>query len=268
MNRYEERQEERRERLQARAEKARSGAQAAYQHSNELLDPIPMGQPILVGHHSEKGHRKTLERSNNAMGKSVALTKKAEELERRADSVGKGGVSSDDPDAITKLQEKLAHKEGLQDLMKRVNKAYRAGGWDKVAQDVPDCSEGVRKAAEQGMAHDWQEESKRRPFPQWQLSNNNAEINRLKKRIKTLQAQEDMEEIEEQYEGFKLAIEENRVRFFFDGKPEEEIRTLLKRAGFKWAPSVQAWQRQATSNGVASARYMVEQLRAKMTAAA
>lgn len=264
MNEYEQRQEEKRERLLERAKKARKESGQAFSHSHSLLDPIPMGQPILVGHHSEARHRRTLERSDSAMRKSVEMDKKAEYLEHRAASVGTAGVSSDDPEAITKLKTKMGKLEEMQELMKAVNKAYRQGGWDKVAADVPTFSELMRNAAIQAMAQDWQPESKRRPFVSWQLSNSNAEINRLKRRISELDAQQQQEDFEDTYDEFKVTIEENRFRFFFDGKPSEEVRTLLKRSGFKWSPRAGAWQRQATSNGVAIGQRLIEPLRALM----
>ena len=44
-----------------------------------------MGQPILVGHHSEGHHRRDLEKSWNAMGKCVEMSKKAESHENKAE---------------------------------------------------------------------------------------------------------------------------------------------------------------------------------------
>lgn len=44
-----------------------------------------MGQPILVGHHSEGRHRKDLDRSWSAMGKSVEYSNKAEAHESKAE---------------------------------------------------------------------------------------------------------------------------------------------------------------------------------------
>ena len=40
-----------------------------------------------------------------------------------------------------------------------------------------------------------------------------------------------------------------RVQLVFDGKPDNETRDLLKKNGFKWAPSQGAWQRQLNNAG-------------------
>ena len=46
---------------------------------------IPFGQPILVGHHSERAHRKVLERADNAMRKGIEESKKADNYRARAE---------------------------------------------------------------------------------------------------------------------------------------------------------------------------------------
>ena len=109
----------------------------------------------------------------------------------------------------------------------------------------------------------------KKPFPTWQLSNNNANIKRIEKRIQELKVQDEREAVSEEHDGFQFEIDtdDNRVRFFFDGIPSEEVRTLLKRNGFKWARSVGAWQRQATQNGVATANYVKPQIVELMQAA-
>ena len=43
--------------------------------------------------------------------------------------------------------------------------------------------------------------------------------------------------------------EVDRVQLLFDGKPDEETRSQLKKNGFKWSPRFSAWQRQNTPNG-------------------
>lgn len=52
---------------------------------SERATGIPLGQPILVGHHSEKRHRRAIEKADNAMRKSVEETEKAEAYNRRAE---------------------------------------------------------------------------------------------------------------------------------------------------------------------------------------
>lgn len=70
-----------------RAEKAREAAQAAYERSGSIVGQIPLGQPILVGHHSEKRHRRDIERSHRAMDKIVEEQRKAELLQSRAENL-------------------------------------------------------------------------------------------------------------------------------------------------------------------------------------
>ena len=52
-----------------------------------------------------------------------------------------------------------------------------------------------------------------------------------------------------------------RIQLIFDGKPEPEIRSILKGNGFRWAPSQGAWQRQLNSNGQRAARRAIEEIR-------
>lgn len=55
-----------------------------YKKSHEITDKIPMGQPILVGHYSEGRHRRDLDKSWIAMGKSVEFSNKADDYKSRA----------------------------------------------------------------------------------------------------------------------------------------------------------------------------------------
>ena len=47
-----------------------------------------------------------------------------------------------------------------------------------------------------------------------------------------------------------------RLQLFFESKPEQKVRDILKSNGFKWTPSQSAWQRQLTNNS----RYALEQV--------
>lgn len=53
--------------------------------SNKHADFLSLGEPIKVGHHSERGHRKILEQANSNMGKCVEFSNKAEERQAEAD---------------------------------------------------------------------------------------------------------------------------------------------------------------------------------------
>jgi len=55
-----------------------------FNKSNKDKDFLSLGEPIKVGHHSEKRHRKAIDDAWNNMGKSVEMDAKATEHERVA----------------------------------------------------------------------------------------------------------------------------------------------------------------------------------------
>lgn len=67
------RAEERAERFEGYSENREKDAQRAQSAVREIADGIPLGQPILVGHHSERRARKDAERIENGMRKAVRL---------------------------------------------------------------------------------------------------------------------------------------------------------------------------------------------------
>ncbi|HEV8653139.1 MAG TPA: DUF3560 domain-containing protein [Actinomycetes bacterium] len=67
-----------------RAERAESAAAAAFQRFHDILEPIPPGQPILIGHHSERGHRAALKRADNAIRRSIEEDGKASHYQQAA----------------------------------------------------------------------------------------------------------------------------------------------------------------------------------------
>lgn len=73
---------ERYSRWAASAEKRSEQYYIASQEGREFLS---LGEPIKVGHHSERRHRALIERNWNRMGKSVAESEKAEQHESKAE---------------------------------------------------------------------------------------------------------------------------------------------------------------------------------------
>lgn len=267
-NSYEAKQAARRSRLEAAADRAEIRANAAYKRADmsEAATGIPFGQPILVGHHSEKRHRRTLEKADRAMRTSADESKRAEDLRGRAASVGTGGISSDDPDAIAKLTDQLEKAEQTQEQMKSANKIIRKWMKKGVTHETnsPDFDAMADELAQLGSA--FTSENVRQlitpylggvGFASFSLSNNTANMTRIKKRIEALKAAAQRETKSHDFQGVCKVVENteaNRVQIVFPGKPDADTRALLKSNGFRWAPSENAWQRQLNNAGIHAAR--------------
>ena len=160
-------------------------------------------------------------------------------------STGMGGIRQDDPQAIPKLQKKLAGLEKAQETMKAVNAYYRKHGTlDGCPHLAPENIENLKA----DMASGWHHEKK--PFQSWELSNNNAEIRRVRQRIESLTRANEVAYVGWEFDGGHVEAnrDQGRLQVFFDGKPEADARQQLKENGFRWAPSVGAWQRLLNDN--------------------
>lgn len=73
--------------LQDRADRRRAAADVAAEASWRISDGIPLGQPILVGHHSERRHRRDLERIQDLASRSVEDSRAADEAQGRAEQL-------------------------------------------------------------------------------------------------------------------------------------------------------------------------------------
>jgi rRNA maturation protein Rpf1 len=92
-----------------------------YEASKEGAEFLSLGEPIKVGHHSEKRHRALIERNNNRMSKSVELAKSAEDSKRRAEywEAKANTITLAMPDSIDfysyELEKAVALQKGLKD---------------------------------------------------------------------------------------------------------------------------------------------------------
>lgn len=73
------------ERKRKWADEASAKSREYYQKSNKDRDFLSLGEPIKVGHHSERRHRKAIEDSLNNMSKSVEYSEKAAGFESSAE---------------------------------------------------------------------------------------------------------------------------------------------------------------------------------------
>ena len=245
MNAYEQKQETRRGRLLALADRMQAASDAAYSQARRMASVIPMGQPILVGHHSEKRDRNYRARIWRTQGRCVELQRKAEYFRSKASSVGEGGISSDDPEAARKLREELAKLEAMQGRMKAVNGAHKAFMKNPESLDRSTLSDADKaRIRNYKPAYSWEPH----PFAPFQTSNNNANIRRIRQRIAhltLLAATSDQPDREHDCGAYRVieCFSDNRLRVVFPGKPADAVRSVLKHNGFRWSPDNGAWQR-------------------------
>jgi len=73
------------ERYQQWAINSENKSNALWEASHEGRDFLALGEPIKIGHHSEKRHRALIERNHNRMSKAVEVGKKVEQHESKAE---------------------------------------------------------------------------------------------------------------------------------------------------------------------------------------
>jgi len=80
-----ERAERKAERIEGYAINAEKRSSAYYEASQEGKDFLSLGEPIKIGHHSERRHRRLIERNWERLGKSIAEDERAKDYQRRAE---------------------------------------------------------------------------------------------------------------------------------------------------------------------------------------
>lgn len=242
---YEARKDRRVERLENAAANARASSQAHYETSNKMAAVIPFGQPILVGHYSEKRDRNYREKIAGHMDKFCEEHDRAIDLEHRAKAAADNdAIMSDDPDALAKLREKLAGLEAMQQMRKAVNAAhvrFLKNPASLEAAELPEKYKALIRTYQP--AYSWEPH----PFPPYSMQNANGNIKRVRDRIEYLSKMRTTENVPDRHvwDGTVRIVDnvdENRLQIFFPNKPTETMRKTLKQNGFRWAPSVGAWQ--------------------------
>lgn len=152
-------------------------------------------------------------------------------------------IMAGDADALDRLAIELAKREKKQEAMKKANstiRKHKANGPQAQIQALVELGYSEQIAAEL-IKPDF---CNRVGFANFELTNNSAEIRRLKARIEQIEKMQAAPVLEKQGDGVRLEDDPpaNRIRLFFDGKPNEETRANLKKNGFRWTPSLGAWQ--------------------------
>lgn len=164
-------------------------------------------------------------------------------------------IMAGDGDAVERLQAKIAEAEQDQEQMKATNAAIRKNWKDgqeavitalmALGHSRALATEFIQHGRFGGMG-----------YASFETTNNSANIRRMKQRLEALQRNKAAKPVEA--EGVNARLEDcpadNRVRLFFPGKPSAEIRSRLKSAGFRWSPTIGAWQAYRNSNTIATAQ--------------
>ena len=179
--------------------------------------------------------------------------------------------NSDSPEVAAAKQD-IIEMEQFRERMKAANRVVRS---KKLSKD-----EKLAKLKSMGESPTLLEPdfAGRLGYAPYQLTNLGATIRSRKKKIETLLKREGADRTMreafvsdsvleegptfETDEGvtFIYNVDMNRLQLEFDGKPPDDVRKVLKRSGFRWAPSQSRWQRQLTDNAIMSANYLMDDI--------
>lgn len=230
----------RRERLERKlelrrewADKAIAKADSHFNAAHRIGDAIPFGQPILIGHHSERHHRRDIERIDSNMRNGI------ERQEMAANHVSKAGgieraldtsIFSDDSNALEALEQRIKEHEADRERMKTINKLYRKGDAEGLAAlglNLDSLKEKLAKAGPYWVSA---------PHLPYEMSNLGGRITADRKRLEVIKArQARTAEAEAAPNGVIIKqCQGGYVRVTFAEKPSRDILNALRAANFWW----------------------------------
>jgi hypothetical protein len=238
----------------------------AYFHSKgRCYSPMITGPSNFPIRRMEKRNRVCDKRLNEL----CEFRRRALEAIRKALNPEWRPIMAGDADALDRLKAKLAEAEKMRDIMREVNAAIRHHAKDGEDAQVramiaiyPKLDEAD---ARELLLPDF---GGRIGFPDYALTNNNANIRRMKSRIELLSRDKAAVPTTQRGENGVLYQDcpaDNRVRLFFPYVPDVFTRTRLKAQGFRWTPSLRCWQAYRNSQSLAQAKHFMATLRSVAT---
>lgn len=204
-------------------------------------------------------NRKKMDWADNAYSAvrdHAAAARKAVERIAFPHGLPGGPIRADNPDAPDLIRAEIEKRKAVHAQMKAANAVIRSTKGqepDARVQALVDAT-GWREATARTCifpAQSWMGQG----FAAYQLSGQLAEIKRLEIRLANIERNRELGNVERTHNttAGALRVVENgeaaRIQLFFNGKPDAATRDLLKREGFRWAPSEGAWQRHLNNGG-------------------
>lgn len=237
-----------REKLESKLEKRhewaasrQQKAEAAINRASSISERFAFGQPILVGHHSQRGAENGQKRMHDAMSASVQNADMAEHHANKAgglqDMLDKS-IFSDDEDAVERLEERIATLEHEQGQCVAINKICRNKKTTE-EEKIAILKEQFQKLNDEtinGFIHP--KYSFEKPgFPAYAMTNRNGNLNRLRKRLEQVKQRKQQEEEAANAENGCIIKKygNDYCDVVFDEKPERDIINALKENGFRWS---------------------------------
>jgi hypothetical protein len=247
-----EQREELREELQRYKATYRSKLLAVLEAKSRTASPMITGPSKFP----TARNRKRMETADRRTSELLDWSAKA--VARIGNKIDPPSISSDRGDeAVSALKKKIEDAEKLQDTMKRSNRVIRSkklSDEQKMAK-LGEIGVGEKSAKLLLKPDRW---GKVVGFESYQLTNNNANIRRMKERVAGLERELATPGGEHKFDGGTVVDnpDDNRIEIHYDGKPDAETISKLKSGGFRWSRAKGAWQRHRSN----ASRYAVERM--------
>jgi Domain of unknown function (DUF3560) len=262
---YQDKKEDHIDQLTNKVKKAKIEADKRFKIADDLAYMMN-GNPIQpIGHHSHNMHVNAINKMHNNMTKGLEAQDKAADYAYQLQSAKNNHViSSSDPDAIKKLQEKLALLENKQTFMVKANKDFKNIKKGNKSILTKEEQEIIIKEIKYYNSGDNQ------PYPVYALQNNSANIRTIKQRIEKLSKFAKQESTDKYtHEGlpdfikFEKDTIENRFKVYIPqdiylSKPQ--LKLLFQKFAFHFSGRNECFQR--ILSGIGSLEdYLIEELK-------
>jgi hypothetical protein len=131
---------ERAERFENYSENRAKDAEQARKQVDAIVEHIPFGQPILVGHHSERRARKDAERIDNGMRKSIKMWDTSKYWTARAEAAISDAKYKERPDVRARRIKKLEAEQRKKERTKAESEGF-IKAWSKPGLTMPEAAQ-------------------------------------------------------------------------------------------------------------------------------